>query len=140
MRCSSLKVLQWAAVGAMLGAMASTAQAQGSWVMKKPVPARLSEVTVAAIGGKIHVIGGSVLGFAAAIDFSQPTIAVIFHRTKQVGDFLFHEFLRSFTSVAVFPTQMRWVEPTQTRQHAFVESPFLLLAREFPGGNDCGRR
>ena len=31
--------------------------------MKAPLPAALNEVTVTAVGGKIHVIGGSVLGF-----------------------------------------------------------------------------
>src|SRR5437588_6520696 len=40
-----------------------TVHAQGSWTMKAPVPAQLSEVTVAAADGKLHVIGGSVLGF-----------------------------------------------------------------------------
>ena len=45
-----------------LSAMAH-AQSQGSWAMKAPVPARLNEVAVAAVGGKIYVMGGSVLGF-----------------------------------------------------------------------------
>ena len=31
--------------------------------MKAPVPARLNEVAVAAVAGKLHVMGGSVLGF-----------------------------------------------------------------------------
>src|SRR5215217_4576664 len=39
------------------------AQAQGSWAVKAPVPASLNEVTLAAVNGKIHLIGGSVLGF-----------------------------------------------------------------------------
>ena len=40
------------------------AQSQGTWEMKAPVPAALNEVTVAEVGGKIHVIGGAVLGVA----------------------------------------------------------------------------
>src|SRR6202011_2252286 len=39
------------------------AQSAGSWTMKAPLPAALNEVAVAYAGGKIHVIGGSVLGF-----------------------------------------------------------------------------
>src|SRR6516225_5438199 len=50
-----------------LGAAAAVAQAQaqsiGSWVMKTPMPAALSEVGVAYVNGKVHVIGGSVLGY-----------------------------------------------------------------------------
>src|SRR5580700_360554 len=54
-----------AACGVAWGALAASAQAQsaGSWVMKAPVPAALSEVSVAYAGGKIHVMGGSVLSF-----------------------------------------------------------------------------
>jgi N-acetylneuraminic acid mutarotase len=56
-----------AAVGALASVWASAAQAQGaqqgSWTTKAPVPARLNEVTVAAVAGKLHVMGGSVLGF-----------------------------------------------------------------------------
>jgi N-acetylneuraminic acid mutarotase len=50
------------ALGALT--LSAHAQAQGSWVMKAPLPAALNEVTLAAVNGKIHVIGGSVLGFA----------------------------------------------------------------------------
>ena len=39
------------------------AQSQGTWVMKAPLPASLSEVSVAYVDGKVHVMGGSVLGF-----------------------------------------------------------------------------
>jgi N-acetylneuraminic acid mutarotase len=48
-----------------LGALGANARAQsaGSWTMKAPLPAALNEVAVAAVDGKIHVIGGSVLGF-----------------------------------------------------------------------------
>jgi N-acetylneuraminic acid mutarotase len=54
-----------AACSVALGALTATAHAQsaGSWVTKTPVPAALNEVTVAYAGGKIHVLGGSVLGF-----------------------------------------------------------------------------
>jgi len=44
-------------------ATSAQAQAQGSWTMKEPVPARLNEVAVATVDGKLHVMGGSVLGF-----------------------------------------------------------------------------
>src|SRR5437588_425449 len=62
----SWKFLQSAAACSVaFGAMTMSAQAQsaGSWVTKAPVPASLSEVGVAYAGGKVHVIGGSVLGF-----------------------------------------------------------------------------
>jgi N-acetylneuraminic acid mutarotase len=58
--------LQAIAAGSAALALTAPAQAQqspGNWVMKAPVPAALSEVGVAYAGGKIHVIGGSVLGF-----------------------------------------------------------------------------
>src|SRR5579871_4849332 len=50
---------------AALGALTprAWAQSEGSWVMKAPVPAALSEVSVAYVDGKLHVFGGSVLGF-----------------------------------------------------------------------------
>ena len=50
---------------AALGALTAGARAQseGSWVMKAPVPAALSEVSVAYLNGKVHVMGGGVLGF-----------------------------------------------------------------------------
>src|SRR5262245_31059697 len=58
-------LLQLSTICAALGALTATAQAQaqGTWTTKAPVPARLNEVTVAAVGGKLHVMGGSVLGF-----------------------------------------------------------------------------
>src|SRR5882762_10863870 len=64
MRDRSRKVLQLTALCAALGAMTATAhaQTQGSWAMKEPLPARLNEVSAAAVGGKLHVMGGSVLG------------------------------------------------------------------------------
>src|SRR5262245_5569054 len=54
-----------AACAVALGAVGANAQAQpaGSWAMKTPLPAALNEVAVAADDGKIHVLGGSVLGF-----------------------------------------------------------------------------
>ena len=62
---SGLKILPGAAACIALAISITTAhaQTQGSWAMKAPVPASLSEVTVAAVGGKLHVMGGSVLGF-----------------------------------------------------------------------------
>src|SRR5947208_3585100 len=54
-----------AAAGVALVALTAGAHAQsaGSWVTKAPLPAALSEVAVAYAGGKLHVLGGSVLGF-----------------------------------------------------------------------------
>src|SRR5689334_20511726 len=50
---------------AVAGAVATAANAQGgSWSKKAPMAAALNEVALAAVGGKIHVIGGSVLGVA----------------------------------------------------------------------------
>ena len=40
------------------------AQSQGSWAMKAPVPTPRTEVALAAVGGEVHVIGGSVEGVA----------------------------------------------------------------------------
>jgi N-acetylneuraminic acid mutarotase len=61
---ASIRSLKIVALCAALGAMTATAhaQAQGSWAMKAPLPAPLNEVAVAAVDGKIHVMGGSVLG------------------------------------------------------------------------------
>ena len=61
MLSSSLRVLAACAVAA---AVATAANAQGSWSKKAPMAAALNEVALAAVGGKIHVIGGSVLGVA----------------------------------------------------------------------------
>src|SRR4051794_24443255 len=55
--------LKSAAVCAALAASAATAQAQGSWVMKAPVPAAVNEVSVVFLAGKLHVFGGSVMGY-----------------------------------------------------------------------------
>ncbi len=61
-----LKVLQRATLSVALGALAATAhgQSQGSWTMKAPIPIARNEVALAAVGGKVHVIGGSVQGVA----------------------------------------------------------------------------
>jgi N-acetylneuraminic acid mutarotase len=62
----SSKLLQFTVACAVaLGALTIGARAQstGSWVMKAPVPAALAEVSVAYVDGKVHVMGGSVLGF-----------------------------------------------------------------------------
>src|ERR1700745_1485552 len=65
MGCSIRIIWPSAAVCVALGMSVATAQAQarGSGVMKAPLPAALSEVGVAAVDGKLHVMGGSVLGF-----------------------------------------------------------------------------
>src|SRR5437764_3216713 len=55
------KLLQSTVLCAILGTVITTAHAQGSWTMKAPLPARLNEVTAASVGGKLHVMGGSVL-------------------------------------------------------------------------------
>jgi N-acetylneuraminic acid mutarotase len=62
---SAWKLLQFTgACGVAIGALTAGAHAQstGSWVMKAPMPAALSEVGVAYADGKVHVFGGSVLG------------------------------------------------------------------------------
>src|SRR5215510_562255 len=62
MLSSSLRVI---AACAVMAAVANAANAQGgSWSNKAPMAAALNEVALAAVGGKIHVIGGSVLGVA----------------------------------------------------------------------------
>lgn len=65
MKVKFSKRSQFIAVCIAIAALAGNvlAQTQGSWTTKAPVPARLNEVAVAAVGGKIHVFGGSVLGF-----------------------------------------------------------------------------
>jgi hypothetical protein len=52
----------WIVLGALTGS--ATAQAQGSWTMKAPIPLARNEVALAAVGGKIHVIGGGIKGVA----------------------------------------------------------------------------
>jgi N-acetylneuraminic acid mutarotase len=66
MHDTSLKVLQFGTLCMALGALAATAhaQSQGSWTMKAPIPIARNEVALAAVGGKVHVIGGSVKGVA----------------------------------------------------------------------------
>src|SRR4030095_10147530 len=66
MQDTSLKVLQFATLCIVLGALTATAhaQAQGSWTMKAPVPLARNEVTLAAVGGKVHVIGGNIQNVA----------------------------------------------------------------------------
>src|SRR3954469_7747989 len=48
----------------MLLVAAALAQESGSWSTRAPVRAPLNEVALAAVNGKIHVVGGSVLGVA----------------------------------------------------------------------------
>src|SRR3954464_8047861 len=60
---ANTKKVLYLALCMTLGGVTSAAHAQGSWTMKAPVPAPLNEVTLAAVNGKVHLIGGSVLGF-----------------------------------------------------------------------------
>jgi hypothetical protein len=59
-----LKLLLSAGISIVLGMVAASAraQAQGSWSMKAPIPLARNEVALAAIGEKVHVIGGGVKG------------------------------------------------------------------------------
>jgi hypothetical protein len=59
-------LLPLAIVCLVLGALPASAraQAQGSWTMKAPIPLARNEVALAAVGGKVHVIGGGVQGTA----------------------------------------------------------------------------
>ncbi len=59
-----LKFLQFAALAIVLGVSTVYAQSPGSWTMKAPIPTPRNEVALAAVGGKIHVIGGGVAGVA----------------------------------------------------------------------------
>src|SRR3990170_732820 len=58
---SSLRVL---AACAVVAVSVTVAGAHGGWTKKAPMAAALNEVALAAVGGKVHVIGGSVLGVA----------------------------------------------------------------------------
>ena len=62
MKRKFLKFLPSAGVCIALGALpaGARAQAQGSWTMKAPIPLARNEVTLAAVGGKVHVIGGGI--------------------------------------------------------------------------------
>ena len=64
MNAISLKLLSFAGVCVVLGALAASAHAQGSWTMKAPIPLARNEVALAAVGGKVHVIGGGIKGVA----------------------------------------------------------------------------
>jgi len=68
MQDTSLKVLKFATLCMVLGALTAIAhaQSQGSWTMKAPIPIARNEVALAAVGGKVHVIGGSVQGQAGS--------------------------------------------------------------------------
>ena len=50
-------------LGALLAAVPALSQ-EGVWTMKKPLPAPRNEVALAAVGGKVYVVGGSVGGVA----------------------------------------------------------------------------
>ena len=48
---------------ALLAANSALSQ-DGAWTMKQPLPAARNEVALAAVGGKLYVVGGSVGGVA----------------------------------------------------------------------------
>src|SRR5215218_2106349 len=50
-------------LGTLLAAVPALSQ-EGVWTMKKPLPAPRNEVALAAVGGKVYVVGGSVGGTA----------------------------------------------------------------------------
>src|ERR671923_2993785 len=68
MNYTFLSVLLFATVCIVLGALpgSARAQVQGSWTMKAPIPLARNEVALAAVGGKVHVVGGGVKGMAGA--------------------------------------------------------------------------
>src|SRR4051812_40919482 len=49
---------------AMLFAATPALSQDGAWTMKQPLPAPRNEVALAAVGGKLYVVGGSVGGVA----------------------------------------------------------------------------
>ena len=53
-------VLRFAWTCFLLVTLAPELRAQGSWIMKAPIPLARNEVALAALGGKIHVLGGSI--------------------------------------------------------------------------------
>ena len=66
MKSRLLCVISFAAACIVLGASAEDARAQpqGNWTMKAPIPLARNEVALAAVGGKVHVIGGGIKGVA----------------------------------------------------------------------------
>jgi N-acetylneuraminic acid mutarotase len=52
------------AIAGVIAGLGTGAHAQGSWTTKRAMAAAINEVAVAAVGTKIHVLGGGVLGFA----------------------------------------------------------------------------
>ena len=61
-----LLLIAAAFVGAALAAGPALSQ-DGAWTMKKPLPAPRNEVALAAVGGKVYVVGGSVGGIAVPL-------------------------------------------------------------------------
>jgi hypothetical protein len=66
MKSKFLKLVPFAGLFIMVTVVAANghAQAQGSWTMKAPIPLARNEVALAAVGGKVHVIGGGVQNVA----------------------------------------------------------------------------
>src|SRR5215207_10710399 len=50
-------------VGTLLTSVPALSQ-EGVWTAKKPLPAPRNEVALAAVGGKVYVVGGGVAGQA----------------------------------------------------------------------------
>ena len=55
--------LQLTVLGAVLIASSVQAQDLGSWTKKAPLPAAINEMQVVFAAGKIHALGGGVLGY-----------------------------------------------------------------------------
>ena len=62
-----LNFLLLTALGLALALSTVHAQSAGSWTMKAPIPTARTEVALAAVGGKIHVIGGSMQNKAVTL-------------------------------------------------------------------------
>lgn len=60
MKRKCLRILACAIVCMVCSVLAGSAraQAQGSWTMRAPIPLARNEVALAAVEGKVHVIGG----------------------------------------------------------------------------------
>ena len=56
--------LQLAVLGAVLIASSAQAQDQGSWTKKAPLPAAINEMQLVFAAGKLHALGGGVLGYS----------------------------------------------------------------------------
>ena len=82
-------VISFAAACIVLAASAEAAraQAQGTWTMKAPIPLGRNEVALAAVGGKVHVIGGGLKGAAGTYHETTPpkTAGARAHRCRMAS-------------------------------------------------------